>query len=220
MNALLLSSHIAAGGVALVAAGVAVATTKGGRWHVRSGRVFALAMLVVFLTAVPLTIIRPNLFLFLVAIFSFYLVATGWLRARNRSGVPTVADWAAATIMAVASVVMIVWAVAVLRGTSSLGIVLLVFAGIGGALSLVDLYFLRRQRYRGIDRIIAHLTRMLAGTIAAVTAFTVVNVRTQPAFIPWLAPTVLLTPFIFYWAARVQRSGLPESRSPRTPRAA
>jgi hypothetical protein len=95
MNALLLTLHIAAGGVALVAAGVAIATAKGGRWHVRSGRIFALGMLVVFLTAVPMTIIRPNLFLFLVAVFSFYLVLTGWLRATNRSGVPTVADWVA-----------------------------------------------------------------------------------------------------------------------------
>ncbi|HJW67929.1 MAG TPA: hypothetical protein VJ829_01095 [Candidatus Binatia bacterium] len=90
----------------------------------------------------------------------------------------------------------------------------------GGALSPVDLYFLHGRRYRGIDRIIAHLARMLGGAIAALTAFTVVNVHAEPAFIPWLAPTVLLTPLIFYWAARVQRSGLPETRSPRTPRAA
>jgi hypothetical protein len=100
MNALLLSFHIAAGGVALVAAGVAVATAKGGCWHVACGR-------------------------------------DAW-----------------------------------------------------------------------------------AGAIGALTAFTVVNVHAEPAFIPWLAPTVLLTPLLFYWAARVQRSGLPETRSPRTPRAA
>jgi hypothetical protein len=181
MNALLLTLHIAAGGVARVAAGVAIATAKGGRWHVRSGRIFALGMLVIFLTAVPMTIIRPNLFLFLVAVFSFYLVLTGWLRATNRSGVPTVADWVAATIMAVASVAMSVWAVALLRGTSPLGIVLLVFAGVGwGAVPAVDLYFLHGRRYRGIDRIIAHLARMLGGATAALTAFTVVNAHAEP----------------------------------------
>jgi hypothetical protein len=156
----------------------------------------------------------------LVAVFSCYLVVTGWLRARNRSAVPTVADWVATTSMAVASAAMAVWSLALLRGGSSLGIVLLVFAGVGGTLSLVDVYFLRGRRYRGLDRIIAHLARMLDGAIAALTAFTVVNVHAEPAFIPWLAPTVLLTPLIFYWAARVQRSGLPETRSPRTPRAA
>jgi hypothetical protein len=47
----------------------------------------------------------------------------------------------------------------------------------GVPLSLVDLYFLRRRRYRGIDRIIAHLARMLGGAIAALTAFMVVNVH-------------------------------------------
>jgi hypothetical protein len=46
---------------------------------------------------------------------------------------------------------------------------------------------------------------MLAGTIAAVTAFTVVNVRVEPAFVVWLAPTVALTPLIVYWNHRVYR---------------
>jgi hypothetical protein len=53
-------------------------------------------------------------------------------------------------------------------------------------------------------RIAAHLGRMLGGTIAAVTAFTVVNVRIEPAFVVWLAPTVVLTPVIAYWTARVR----------------
>jgi hypothetical protein len=142
---LLLAFHIAAGATALIAAVGALGTLKGGRWHVRAGRMFVVAMLVVFLTAVPMTLLRPNLFLFLVAVFSVYLVLTGWLRARNRSGVPTAAEWVAAT-------------------------------------------------------------GMVGSTIAALTAFTVVNVRLEPAFVVWLAPTVLLTPLIFYWVARVQRS--------------
>src|SRR4029077_11188639 len=70
MYGLLIAFHIAAGTTALVAAAAALATSKGDRWHVYAGRAFTLGMLVVFLTAVPMTLIRPNLFLLLIAVFS------------------------------------------------------------------------------------------------------------------------------------------------------
>src|SRR5713226_6356363 len=115
MYKLLLSFHIAGGVTALVAAASALATSKGDRWHVYSGRAFALGMLVVFLTALPMTFIRPNLFLFLIALFPFYLVLTGWLRARNRGGKPVVADWIAAAAMAITAVAMCVRAIILIR---------------------------------------------------------------------------------------------------------
>jgi len=208
MYKLLLALHIAGGFTALVAAATALATPKGERWHVCSGRAFALGMLVVFLTALPMTFIRPNLFLFLVAVFSFYLVLTGWLRARNR-GAPAPADWIAATAMAVTSIAMGGRAIVLIRAGDSMGLVLLTFGGIGGAFAISDLHALRGHRPEGRARIAAHLTRMLAGTIAALTAFAVVNVRLEPAFVVWLAPTVVLTPLIVYWNVRARRAGKP-----------
>jgi hypothetical protein len=205
MYKLILLVHIAGGLTALVAAAGALATTKGDRRHVYSGRTFVLGMLIVFLTAVPMTLIRPNLFLFLIAVFSFYLALTGWLRARNRSGVPVLADWVAATAMAATSLAMFVRAIALMGAQDSRAVVLLSFGGIGGVFAIADLYFLRGHRYQGEVRIAAHLTRMLAGTIAAVTAFTVVNLRFEPAFVVWLAPTLVLTPVIVYWNVRVRR---------------
>jgi hypothetical protein len=210
---LLLTFHIAAGTTALVAAAVALATSKGDRGHVYAGRAFTLGMLVVFLTAVPMTLIRPNLFLLLIAVFSFYLASTGWLRARNRGGKPLLAEWMAAGAMGVTAIVMCVRSVVALRAGDSMGIVLLAFGGIGGSSAIGDLYFLRRHRYRGTFRIADHLSRMLGGTIAAVTAFTVVNVRLEPAVLVWLTPMVALTPLIVYWNVRVRR----QTTSGRTP---
>jgi hypothetical protein len=215
MYKLVLLLHLAGGVTALVAAAGALATTKGDRWHVYSGRAFVLGMFVIFLTAVPMTLIRPNLFLFLIAVFSFYLALTGWLRARNRSGVPALADWVAATAMAATSLAMFVWAITLIGAGDSRGVVLLIFGGIGGVFAIADLYFLRGNRYQGDVRIAAHLTRMLAGTIAAVTAFTVVNLRLEPAFVVWLAPTLVLAPVIVYWNIRVRRPARSDSGLPR-----
>ena len=205
MYKLLLVFHIAGGVTALGTAAGALVTSKGDRWHIYCGRAFALGMLVVFLTALPMTFLRPNLFLFLIAIFSFYLVLTGWLRARSRSGTPTLANWIASTAMTITAVAMGVRGMTMLRAGDSMGIVLLTLGGIGGAFALRDLYFLRSKRYRGALRIADHLSRMLGGTIAAVTAFTVVNVRFEPAFVVWLTPMVVLTPLIVYWNVRVRR---------------
>ena len=202
----LLSIHIAAGFTTLATALVAAVTRKGERAHVYAGRVFVLGMGIVFLTALPMTLIKPNLFLFLIAVFSFYLALTGWLRARNRQGVPTPAEWIAAATMVVTALVMGARGIALLRVGDSMGTVLLVFGGIGGLLAGRDFQSLRAHRYTGTTRIVAHLTRMLAGTIAAVTAFTVVNVRFEPQFIVWLGPTVALTPVIVYWSVRMRRA--------------
>jgi hypothetical protein len=202
---ILLSLHVAAGFTALSSAVVAVATPKGARWHVYSGRAFVIGMAVVFLTALPMTLIKPNIFLFLIAIFSLYLAVSGWLRARNRSGIPTAVEWIAAVAMVSAAVAMGGRGVVMLAAGNSMGTVLLVFGGIGGLLAVRDLMSLRAHRYKGNVRIAAHVGRMLGGTIAAVTAFTVVNVRIEPMFVVWLAPTVVLTPVIVYWNRRVRR---------------
>ena len=81
-----------------------------------------------------------------------------------------------------------------------------VFGGIGGGFAVRDLKSLGGGWPSGIDRIALHLVRMSAASIATLTAVLVVNVQTEPAFIAWLLPTIVVTPMIFYWVRRV-RSG-------------
>ena len=91
LSDLLLYIHIAAGFSALVAAFVATITKALNlthKWHIYSGRVFFGGMLIIFLTAVPLSITTGNIFLLLIAVFSFYLSYSGWSYARNRRGAP------------------------------------------------------------------------------------------------------------------------------------
>jgi len=214
MYKLLLGIHVVAGNLALLSAAGAVAFAKGGRAHAWIGRVFTIGMTIIFVTAVPMTLIKPNLFLLLVALFNFYLTATGWLRAKNRKGVPTGIEWALGTGMALIAVGMAARGVMMLTAGASMGVVLLGFAGIGGVLALRDLSGLRRQAFRGKERIVSHLTRMLGGTTGAITAFVVTNVRFEPAFVLWLLPSVVLTPVIIYWARRVRQPARPVRNEP------
>ena len=98
------------------------------------------------------------------------------------------------------------WAYAVVLGLSGSGqwVTMLAFGFIAVALSVADgLFFIqgrsanrRPAAYRRIQR---HLTNMMAGTIATVTAVMVVNVSLNPVWLPWLLPTIVITPLIVWW---------------------
>ena len=197
---------------------VALVTAKGGRYHVLAGRVYASAMTVIFLTALPLALLGSSVLLLLIAAFSFYLVFAGWRFARNRRGRPQPVDWSAIAIMGATGLAM--WGYgAVLAGDGSeQWVTMLIFGGIAVALSLVDAryYFrlAREQRPSYNRRIQRHLTNMLAGTIATVTAVLVVNVDTNPEWLAWILPTVVITPLIVWWNARIVKQTQARSSRP------
>lgn len=197
-------THIAAGVLALFAGGLALVTEKGGRRHVCVGRVYVGAMAVVVGTVVPLFAVDPTTFrafLLLVAVFSGYFVLSGYRAlGRKRPGDSAVAvDWLGAVAVLAACLALGGWGVGLLAGGDSFGVVMGVFGAIGAFVGAADL----RAFYAGADGpwLVSHLSRMVAGYIATVTAVAVVNAGPVPAVVAWLAPTVLGVPLIWYWQA-------------------
>jgi hypothetical protein len=76
---MLLIVHILAGATSLVAGAIALIAAKGGRWHRRSGLVFAIAMLVMTSTGAFIAARMPERGSMLAGIVTFYLVATSLL---------------------------------------------------------------------------------------------------------------------------------------------
>ena len=211
LNLILLTIHIASGSVALLAALVALLTAKGGANHIRSGRVYTLAMTAIFLTALPLALLGADIFLLFIAFFSFYMVFAGWRFARNRRGRPQPVDWAAIAIMALTGLGMWAYAVLLAKQGNSQWITLSLFGFIALGLSIADAIFYRAERTPSRRRIARHLTNMLAGTIATITAVLVVNVDTNPVWLAWILPTLIITPVIVWWNFRVARGGVIQS---------
>jgi len=69
MMQILLPIHILAGTIALLFAALAITSEKGKRLHVLSGRAYFWGMATIFLTAIPMSIITSNIFLFLISSF-------------------------------------------------------------------------------------------------------------------------------------------------------
>ena len=204
MDNISLLLHITSGAVALIVAILAIALKKGTTFHRNLGRVFFAAMSLVFITAIHLSFIDVpiNWFLFGVAIFSYYLAFTGFRAGRERKNLPSTIDWIATCVMLFSTVFMLVLGVHLLWNQNNLGVVIIIFGAVGGLLSVQDIMQFRKGKIQGKERILRHLTRILASFIAVVTAVLVVNGAKLaiPDLVNWLAPSVLITPLIIYMA--------------------
>lgn len=207
VETVVLRLHIAAGAVALLAGLAALAATKGGRRHRLAGRGYVAAMALVVLTVPVLFAFERSFvrgFLVLVAVFSGYLVFSGYRTMTGRPvGGATTVDWLGATLVVVACLALGGWGVTLLVAGSGMGVVLGVFGGIGLLLGVADVRAFRAGDPRD-GPVVDHLTRMVGGYVATVTAVSVVNLAgtAVPAVVAWLGPTALGVPLILYWQAR------------------
>ncbi|RLT41990.1 MAG: hypothetical protein DWI57_06180 [Chloroflexi bacterium] len=203
-------SHVAAGFTALVMAPLAMMTQKGGNQHRRWGKIYFWAMFAIFVTALALVYFRPNFFLFMISILSFYGAFTGYralYRKRPERGEgPIWLDWLGAGIAAVAGLVFLLWG-----GLTAIGLLVtqippvfgLIGVGFGVSLCGDAIGDMRTFLQPSTDRNwwwYYHIQRMSGSYIAAVTAFTVQNVtRLMPdevAWLPWVLPALIGTPLI------------------------
>lgn len=202
----LLIVHITAGVAALVAASLALLSEKGRDIHVKAGRLYFWCMLLIFITALPLSVLRSNIFLFLIAFFSFYLAFSGKRFAVNRRGTFSWIDQGAACIMLLSGLGMVILGIRYFIQDNSQFLVLIVFSLLALSLGYRDFALLRAGGVRGKERIAKHLTNMLGGTIAVITAVLVVNVQINQQWILWILPTLLITPLIIWWSNKTLRS--------------
>ena len=203
---LLLFLHVLSGIVALGSATLATSSRKGASFHRRVGAVFFWAMLGVGVTAIPVTFVRPNPFLFFIALFSFYMAFAGYRRGRKRHADGPV-DVLGAWLMVVFAMAMIGYGAVMIVSGDPLGWALVSFGGLGATFGVEDVVRSRRTDPH-LEKVKVHVARMLGGTIATVTAVLVQQVTPlvesplgQVAL--WLGPTIVLTPIIFVWNWRI-----------------
>ncbi|HZV13076.1 MAG TPA: hypothetical protein VFA55_07655 [Candidatus Kapabacteria bacterium] len=198
--------HIACGTSALLCGAVALSILKGGRQHKRFGRMYFWSMFGVMVSAIALSIIHPNVFLFTIAIFSFYMAYTGRSRTRmkqpGKEGAITTLDWAVSIVALVTGIGMLYRAFTHYGFGMGWNPVLVVFGGLCTFFAVRELQFFMKRNDPQKDKMrwfFDHLARMCGAYIATVTAFVVVNVHFLPFYIPWLGPTVIGSAGITYW---------------------
>ena len=202
--------HIASGGTGLITGTINLMRRKGDKLHNRLGLVFTYAMISAGSSAIVLSLMHPNYFLFIVGVFTLYMVSTGYryirLRLEGIDNDPKALDWVLTGSMAIAGIGFLFFGAWQLYKGVNFGIVMLVFGLIGMLFVRQDLKYYRGKSEVRNYWLLAHLQRMTGGYIAALTAFLVVNANNFPPIMPglvyWLLPTAILTPMIIFWSRK------------------
>jgi hypothetical protein len=221
----LLALHIGCGVVAFVCAPVALATAKGGKTHRRWGKIYFWAMTGVAATALILSLALPIFFLAMVAVFSFYSAFAAYrilyLKDMYKGARPKATDWLAAIITILSSLLLFILGFVrpklmhiglIHVAGHTVSIVSIVFGLIGmrlGQASIVEFIKPPGQKMFWWFR---HMQGMIASYIAAMTAFSAVNLsrRTGAAWWVWLWPTIIGVPAIALWTAYYKKKFSPK----------
>ncbi|MFB6074897.1 MAG: DUF2306 domain-containing protein [Haloarculaceae archaeon] len=202
IESVVLWTHVVAGFAALFGGLGALLTEKAGRRHRLCGRSYVVSMAGVSGTALALYVIDPTFFrqfLALVAVFSFYFAFSGYrvLSRKRPAAGPGIVDWVAVGLFGLASVGILGMGVRLVLAGTGFAPVMLVFGGIGVVFAGIDVRGYRRESDPGAW-VGEHVTRMGAGYIATVSAFSSVNLLVLPGLLRWLWPTLVGVPALVY----------------------
>tara|TARA_R110002050_G_scaffold141251_2_gene266340 strand:+ start:44159 stop:44836 length:678 start_codon:yes stop_codon:yes gene_type:complete len=197
---ILIYVHAAFGGLGLITGIGSAVVTKGSALHKKMGKLFSIGMLTSSLISIPISWMpnHENLFLFLIGLFTIYLVLAGNIALGFKT--KTVAAWkdklVSGAMLIISAAMLFVGAYALLG--DSMGILYLVFGGLGMLLSIKDFVFYKNPKKSPKGWLVVHLGKMLGALIASFTAFIVAGLGVNN-IIAWLLPTVIGTIYIVYW---------------------
>jgi uncharacterized membrane protein len=205
LHSITLYIHIAAGMTAFIAAPVAMIVKKGGDAHRKWGKVYFWCMTVIAITGIVLSIMLPNLFLFCIAFFSYYMVVSGyrWLYNKKPGQKTARIDWIITGIASVFNLgLFIIGIIMFFRNSQN------AFGYISAVFGLIGLNFAYKnvKQFSNVNRpkqswLYNHIGGMIGGYIATVSAFSAVNFHFLPPLIKWLWPTIIGVPVIYAWIA-------------------
>ena len=207
--------HIAAGILGIFSGATAVVAAKGGHLHRLSGTIFFVAMLITSAMASILAISIPERGNFVGGVFTFYLVASGWMIVRRPPGKTGVLDIGGAILAGVVIAICSLFALQASRtptheidGTGVPNFI--VVACMAALAAALDLKMILRGGLTGKSRIARHVWRMCTAFFVATGSFFLGQQKVMPVFIQGspvlivlaLAPLVLMV----FWLFRVRVS--------------
>ena len=207
----LLYTHLFSGGLGLLSGTINIIRRKGNRKHRFIGKIFVFNMLINGCTAIALSCIHKNEFLFITGIFTMYMTITGQrylsLRGLNARQKPKFIDWFLnAGMLLIVLAFMADGIYQLYQAMYYSGIMFLLAGCFGLYMAGIDI-----KNFTGNGSCVnywltAHLQRMIGTYIAVLTSFLVANVKYLPKPLPvhllWYLPTFLLMPVIFKWRVK------------------
>lgn len=207
---ILIYTHALLGGIGLLTGLMSISVKKGGVGHRKTGKIFTYTML--GSSVISLIIARlprhENLFLFLIGIFTIYMILAGNRALTLKKNIKTKADGIDKLVsgsMLVVSISMIILGVMGMVQHITNSALYLFFGGFGAFMSLKDFQTFKVFTEKKNAWLISHLGRMIGALIASFTAFLVAGLSIGTVTV-WILPTLLGTVYILYWNRKLTKS--------------
>jgi uncharacterized membrane protein len=208
--ALILTLHIAGGGVGILSGAAALVVRKGGRLHRLAGNAFFLSMLIMSSigAAVSPFLATPQWPDAVAGAFTFYLVATSWMTVRRKEGsVGRFESWALVAALCIASSLVFI---AVFDPTAANAGPAYVFSILALVAAVGDFRMIRRGGISGAQRISRHLWRMIFALFIATGSLFLGQPQVFPDAVRGtgllFVPVILVLGSLVYWIIRVRVS--------------
>lgn len=201
---ILIYIHAFLGGIGLITGMISIFVKKGGFNHKRTGKIFSYSMILsslisLFVSRMPN---HENLFLFLIGIFTIYLILAG-NRALSLKGKTKadLVDKLVSGIMLLVSIGMLIMGIIGIIQKVENSILYLFFGGFGAFMTIRDFQTFKVFTEKKNIWLINHLGRMIGALIASVTAFLVAGLHIGTTLV-WILPTILGTFYIIFWTRK------------------
>ncbi|MDG2432618.1 DUF2306 domain-containing protein [Flavobacterium sp.] len=206
---IILGLHILFGTTGLLLGTFILIRKKGDRLHKNLGKIFTISMISTGLCAFYLSYVHPNLFLFVVGVFTIYLSVSGYrmirLKQVHQGQKPTFTDTILSISMLMASLIFVYIGCKYALAKEPFAVVFFLFAALS-----IRLLHTEYRTYTGkvtdpMYGLKNHIGRMTGAYIAALTAFLVVNNTFLPPILAWSLPGLIGGIFISRRIRKVQK---------------
>jgi uncharacterized membrane protein len=203
---ILIYIHAFFGGIGLITGIGSVIVKKGKPLHRKMGKLFSIGML----TSSILSLIvccfpkHHNIFLFLIGLFTIYLVISGnrALTFKNKAKAD-LTDKITSGTMLFFSVIMISLGIFCQLNSIENGILFTFFGGFGFYMTVKDFIYFRNLSEKNKGWLSKHIGKMIGALIASITAFIVAGLGIGN-IITWITPSIIGTLYIIYWNRKLK----------------
>lgn len=209
MNLPTLIVHIVGGGIALPTGAAALWCRKGGDAHAKAGAIFFGAMFVLTFTGWAIASLKPDWGTAVIAILTFYLVATSRATARRRDGKAGRFELLACGLaICCAAAFLCLGLFGGVRPNALPPAVNFPFAAIAALAAALDLNFILRGRASPARRIARHVWRMCTALLIAAFSFFLGQQKVMP--LSWQGSPFLFLPpltilaLMLFWLIRLR----------------
>ncbi|MFI1773640.1 hypothetical protein [Thalassobellus citreus] len=205
---ILIYIHAFFGGLGLVTGIGSVIVKKGSKPHKKMGKLFSIGMVISSLISMPISWLpnHENIFLFLIGLFTIYLVISGnqiltFKSKRKKIAKPI--DKIISGSMLTISILMILFGThGIIKGNSTY-LLFVFFGGFGLSLTIRDFIFYKNVEKTKNGWLSNHIGKMIGAFIASITAFIVAGLGIGN-LIAWTLPSILGTIYIIYWRRKLK----------------